>query len=201
MRLQPFNMLLVPFFLLLVAGNFPSIANGSLVLPFIDSPSSLLSDLWSDRFPDPFRVLEQVPFGVDKDEPSMVLSPARVDWKETPEGHVMMLDVPGLKKEEIKIEVDENRVLRVSGERKKEEEKKGEHWHRVERSCGKFWRQFRLPENVDMDSVKAKLENGVLTLTLDKLSPDKIRGPRVVSIAGEGEQPAKLTNDGAKQEL
>nr|KYP74600.1 22.0 kDa class IV heat shock protein [Cajanus cajan] len=194
MRLQHLNL----FFLLL----FVAKANGSL-LPFIDPPSTLLTDLWSDRFPDPFRVLEQIPFGIEKDEASTAMSPARVDWKETPEGHVIMIDVPGLKREEIKIEVEENRVLRVSGERKREEEKKGDHWHRVERSCGKFWRQFRLPQNVDLDSVKARLENGVLSLTLDKLSPDKIKGPRVVSIAGEDHQQARLNSDGAtaKQEL
>jgi len=191
MRLQQLNMLLIPILLLILVGNFPSEAKGSL-LPFIDSPNTLLSDLLSDRFPDPFRVLEQIPFGVEKTEPSMTMSPARVDWKETPEGHVIMLDVPGMKKDDIKIEVEENRVLRVSGERKKEEEKQGDHWHRVERSYGIFWRQFRLPENVDLDSVKAKMENGVLTLTLNKLSQDKIKGPRMVSIAEENnEQPSK----------
>lgn len=177
---------------------FVAKANGSL-LPF-DPPRGVLAELLSDRFPDPFHVLEQIPFGIDKDEQSMVMSPARVDWKETPEGHVIMVDVPGLKREEIKIEV-EDRVLRVSGERKREEEKKGDHWHRVERSYGKFWRQFRLPQNVDLESVQAKLENGVLTLTLHKLAPEKIKGPRVVSIAGEEQQPPKLTKDGAKQEL
>lgn len=196
MTQQAINLvLLVPLLLLLIAG-YPLKANGSL-LPFLDRPN----DLWYDRFADPFRVLEQIPFGIEKDEPSMALSPARVDWKETPEGHVIMLDVPGLKKDEVKIEVEKERVLRVSGERKKEEEKKEDHWHRVERSYGKFWRRFRLPDNVDLDSVKAKLENGVLTLTLNKLSPDKIINPRVVSIEGDDEQPAKLKGNEAKQEL
>ncbi|RDX91222.1 22.7 kDa class IV heat shock protein, partial [Mucuna pruriens] len=163
--------------------------------------ATIYTSSWADRFPDPFRVLEQIPFGVDKDEPFMALSPARVDWKETPEGHAIMLDVLGLKKDEIKIEVEGNKVLRVSGERKKEEEKEGDHWHRVERSYGKFWRQFRVPDNVDLDSVKAKMENGVLTLTMDKLSPDKIKGPKIVTIAGNDEQPSKLKGSEGKQEL
>ncbi|XP_019453247.1 PREDICTED: 22.0 kDa class IV heat shock protein-like [Lupinus angustifolius] len=200
MRQKQMKLVMLPLILFFLA-SFPSKAKGSL-LPFIDSPGNLLADLWSDRFPDPFRVLEQIPFGVDKyEQSSMALSPTRVDWKETPEGHVIILDMPGLNKDEIKIEVEGNRVLRVSGERKKEEEKKEDHWHRLERSCGKFWRQFKLPENVDLDSVKAKLENGVLTLTLNKFSPDKIKGPRVVSIAEDDEKKAKIEGNENKQEL
>ncbi|WVZ14562.1 hypothetical protein V8G54_012128 [Vigna mungo] len=175
------NSVLVPVILVVLAG-FPSKAKGYLQ-PLTDRPGALWADIWSDRFLDPYRVLEQIPFGVGKDQASMAVSPARVDWKETAEGHVIMMDVPGLKKDEIKIEIEGNRVVRVSGERKKEEEKEGDHWHRVERSYGKFWRQFKVPENVDFDSLKAKLENGVLTLTMAKLSPDKIKVSRVVSIA------------------
>ncbi|XP_008781973.1 22.0 kDa class IV heat shock protein-like [Phoenix dactylifera] len=161
-------------------------AGGSL-LPFLDRGGSPLLE----RFPDPFRMLEHVPFVLDRDDVAAV-SHARVDWKETSDAHQIMIDVPGLKREELKIEVVENRVLRVSGERKKEEEKKGEQWHYVERSYGKFWRQFRLPENADVDKVSAKLEDGVLTVTLPKLAPDQIKGPRVVSIAGGEAEKEKL---------
>ncbi|WVZ14563.1 hypothetical protein V8G54_012129 [Vigna mungo] len=179
------NLVLVPMILLVLAG-FPSKAKG-FMQPFTERPDALWADMLSDRFLDPFRALEQIPFGVGKDQASMAVSPARVDWKETPEGHVIMIDVPGLKKNEIKIEVEGNTVLRVSGERKKEEEKEGDHWHRVERSYGKFWRQFKLPDNVDFDSLKARLENGVLTLTMAKLSPEKTKASRVVNIAGDDE--------------
>ncbi|GMH00708.1 hypothetical protein Nepgr_002547 [Nepenthes gracilis] len=176
------------------------------VLPPIDRPRSVLADMWPDRwFPDPFRVLEQIPvFGGTEKDGAWLTPPAKVDWKETPEGHVIVVDVPGLRKEELKIELDENRVLRVVGERKREEEKKEDHWHRVERSYGKFYRQFRLPENVDLDSVKAKLENGVLTVNLKKLSPDEGRSPRIVGIeeghAGEAVLSSSSHNP-KKQEL
>jgi HSP20 family protein len=99
-------------------------SNESL-LPLVDRLGSMLADFWAD----PFRVLENIPFWLHRSD--------KFDWKETPEGHVIMLDVSGLKEEELKIEV-ESRVPRVSGERKREEEKKGDHWHQVEISHGKF---------------------------------------------------------------
>ncbi|KAJ1702900.1 hypothetical protein LUZ63_002679 [Rhynchospora breviuscula] len=82
-------------------------------------------------------------------------------------------------KEDLKIEVEDNRILRVNGKRKREEEeKKGEHWHHVKHSYGEFWLQFRLLENADLNFVKAKLENGVLTLNFAKLAPEKIKGTK-----------------------
>ena len=92
----------------------------------------------------------------------------RIDWKETPEAHIFKADLPGLKKEEVKVEVEEGRILQISGERRKEQEDKNDKWHRIERSIGKFLRKFRLPKNAKMDQVKASMENGVLTVTVPK---------------------------------
>ncbi|KAL3750793.1 hypothetical protein ACJRO7_011736 [Eucalyptus globulus] len=104
---------------------------------------------------------------------------AQIDWKETPEAHVFKADVPGLKREEVKVEVEEGRILQISGERSKEKEEKNDKWHRVERSSGKFLRRFRLPENAKMDQIKASMENGVLTVTVPKEDEKK---PEVKSI-------------------
>ncbi|XP_050901747.1 18.1 kDa class I heat shock protein-like [Lathyrus oleraceus] len=107
----------------------------------------------------------------------------RVDWKETPEAHVFKADLPGLKKEEVKVEVEDDRVLQISGERSVEKEDKNDEWHRVERSSGKFLRRFRLPENAKMDKVKASMENGVLTVTVPK---EEIKKAEVKSIEISG---------------
>ncbi|KAM3691853.1 hypothetical protein ACB098_08G043200 [Castanea mollissima] len=92
----------------------------------------------------------------------------RIDWKETPEAHIFKADLPGLKKEEVKVEVEEGRILQISGERSKEQEDKNDKWHRIERNIRKFLRKFRLPENAKMDQAKASMENGVLTVTVPK---------------------------------
>ncbi|EXB30484.1 hypothetical protein L484_006034 [Morus notabilis] len=107
----------------------------------------------------------------------------RIDWKETPEAHVFKADVPGLRKEEVKVEVEDDRVLQISGERKTENEDKGDTWHRVERSSGKFLRRFRLPENAKIDRVSAAMENGVLTVTVPK---EEVKRPdvRAIEISG-----------------
>ncbi|KAI9194186.1 hypothetical protein LWI28_003828 [Acer negundo] len=108
---------------------------------------------------------------------------ARIDWKETPEAHVFKADLPGLKKEEVKVEVEEGKILKISGERSKEHEEKNDKWHRIERSSGKFLRKFRLPENAKIDQVQASMENGVLTVTVPKEEEKK---PEVKAIQISG---------------
>ncbi|KAK6231330.1 Alpha crystallin/Hsp20 domain - like 10 [Theobroma cacao] len=100
---------------------------------------------------------------------------AQIDWKETPEAHVIKADLPGLKKEEVKVEIEEGRVLQLSGERSVEKEDKNEKCHRIERGRGKFLRRFRLPENAKVDEVKATMENGVLTVTMPKVEEKKTK--------------------------
>ncbi|KAI3748786.1 hypothetical protein L6452_12127 [Arctium lappa] len=130
-------------------------------------------DIW-----DPF---EGIPFNnnfrslSDQVRSSEVASFAHtnIDWKETADAHVFKADLPGLKKEEVKVEVEDGRVLQIKGERNKENEEKGDTWHRVERSSGKFMRRFSLPENAKVDQVKAAMENGVLTVTVPKMEVKK----------------------------
>uniref|UniRef100_A0A8I7BBQ1 SHSP domain-containing protein n=2 Tax=Hordeum vulgare subsp. vulgare TaxID=112509 RepID=A0A8I7BBQ1_HORVV len=162
-------------------------------------PYGVSSGLW-DLLDDPFRVLEQAPLAVQRpasagDPAASVSSPmalARCDWKETPDAHVISLDVPGVRRDDVKVEVEENRVLRVSGERKADEEKEGERWHRAERAAGRFWRRFRMPAGADVERVTARLEDGVLTVTVPKIAEHQRREPRVINIAGEA------SNNGGK---
>ena len=108
---------------------------------------------------------------------------ANIDWKETAEAHVFKADLPGLKKEEVKVEVEEGRVLQISGKRARDVEQKTDRWHRVERSSGRFRRRFRLPENAQVDQVKAAMENGVLTVTVPK---QEVKKPEVKAIEISG---------------
>ncbi|XAR50883.1 hypothetical protein NMG60_11005338 [Bertholletia excelsa] len=88
--------------------------------------------------------------------------------KETPEAHMYRVELPGMKKEDVKVEVDENRVLKIRGERKEEREEKHSRWHLVERSGHTFMRMFRLPENARADQMRVHMQDGVLTITVPK---------------------------------
>ncbi|XP_068636136.1 18.1 kDa class I heat shock protein-like [Aristolochia californica] len=139
-------------------------------------------DVWDPLQGFPFNTLATS--GSSLSNETSQLANTRIDWKETPEAHIFKADLPGLKKEEVKVEVEEGRVLQISGERSKEKEEKNDKWHRVERSSGKFLRRFRLPENAKVDQVKAAIENGVLTVTVPKEEVKKKAEVKAVEISG-----------------
>jgi len=90
-----------------------------------------------------------------------------IDFSETDKHYEVDVQLPGLKKDDISINL-ENGILTVSGERKFEDEQEGKTYHRVETRYGSFNRSFQLPDNIDPDSVNAKYENGVLNITIEK---------------------------------
>ncbi|XP_075502657.1 17.8 kDa class I heat shock protein-like [Primulina tabacum] len=146
----------------------------SLIPSFFGNNRSSIFDPLSMDIWDPFEGFRSVS---NRDISGFVS--ARVDWKETPEAHVFKADLPGLKKEEVKVEVEEGRVLQISGERSSEKEEKNDKWHRVERSGGKFLRRFRLPENAKVGEIKAAIVDGVLTVTVPK---EEVKQPEVKAI-------------------
>ena len=98
--------------------------------------------------------------------------------KETNEAFILKADVPGVAESELDIAVHNN-VLTVSGSRQAEERKEGESYALYERQFGSFSRSFSLPDLADAERVEAKLDNGVLTLTIGKKAEAK---PRKISI-------------------
>ncbi len=90
-----------------------------------------------------------------------------IDIEENNGNLMVRAEIPGMNKENIKVSVKED-MLKISGERKQENETKEKTFHRIERSYGKFERIIRLPSEVDADKVKASYKEGVLNVTLPK---------------------------------
>ena len=91
-----------------------------------------------------------------------------VDISEDEKESLIKAELPGLKKEEIQVSLD-NGMLTISGERKTEREEKTKKYHRVERAYGRFERSFTLPDKADSTKVNAEFKDGVLQVRLPKL--------------------------------
>jgi HSP20 family protein len=101
-----------------------------------------------------------------------------VDISETNDEYLVKAEIPEVKKEEVKVRV-ENGVLTIEGERKQEKEEKGKKFHRVERYYGTFLRTFSVPENVDEKKVVAEFKDGVLNVHLPKAEMAK---PKAIEV-------------------
>ncbi|KAI5393568.1 17.9 kDa class II heat shock protein [Lathyrus oleraceus] len=115
-----------------------------------------------------------------RDAKAMAATPA--DVKEYSNSYVFVIDMPGLKSGDIKVQVEDENVLVISGERKREEEKEGAKYLRMERRVGKLMRKFVLPENANTDAVSAVCQDGVLSVTVEKLPPPQPKKPRTIEV-------------------
>ena len=140
---------------------------------------------------DPFRELEDMNVRLarvlgrgahhGKDRESMTFPDWQptVDISESKESYLIHAELPGVKKDDIKVNV-ENGVLYLRGERKLERENKDKKVHRIERAYGSFMRSFVVPDDVDDSAIAADYADGVLTVTLAKSSRP---APKTVEVA------------------
>ena len=103
---------------------------------------------------------------------------AACDLSETADAFQVRMDVPGIKPEEITVQVTGDKV-QVSGERKEEKEEKGKTFHHTERRTGSFLETIVLPSAVQDEKVQAEFHDGVLTITLPKTEASKTRTVKV----------------------
>ncbi|KAF0247069.1 MAG: HSP20 family [Planctomycetota bacterium] len=133
---------------------------------------------------EPFKELESV-----SDRLSRLFSRTRTngdeavqlaDWSpttdvtETNEEYLIKAELPEVKREDVKISIEEG-VLTFQGERKQEKEEKGKKFHRIERSYGSFLRSFTLPTEVDASKIRAEFKDGLLNLHLPKSEKAKTK--------------------------
>ena len=95
--------------------------------------------------------------------------------------YVFVIDMPGLKSGEIKVQVEDDNLLVISGECKREDDKDGKYL-RMERRVGKFMRKFALPENANAIAIAAACQDGVLTVTVQKLPPPEPKKPKTIEV-------------------
>ena len=109
-----------------------------------------------------------------------------MDLLETADHFVLRADLPGMRQEDVAIELEDN-VLTISGERKAEHEDRQEGYYRVERAFGGFSRSLTLPRGIDASAVTADFNDGVLEVRIPK--PEE-RKPHKISIGVGGGNPA-----------
>jgi HSP20 family protein len=138
----------------------PLAANGARGLT--PARGALVDSMFSDTFDEMLnRVFEPVNGNAD-------VAAARVDIRDTGRNFEVKADLPGVSKDDVKVTIEDNRVSFEAEVKHESEKKEGERVVYSERYASKFMRSFTLPSEVDSNAAQAKLENGVLTLTLPK---------------------------------
>ncbi|KAL6861716.1 hypothetical protein ACP4OV_017416 [Aristida adscensionis] len=136
-------------------------------------------------FGSPFRrLLHARPFAADWSSSSSAA--AAMDWVETPASHVLRINVPGLGKDDVKVQVEDGNVLTVrAAGKEKEAEEEGAVWHVAERGRPEFARAVALPEGVRVEGIRAGVENGVLTVVVPKEPAPARPRPRPIAVSSK----------------
>lgn len=113
----------------------------------------------------------------DSGEVTFEWSPS-ADISETEKEYLIRAELPGLKKEDVKVTLSDGAIT-IEGERKQQKEEKNERFHRVESSYGSFTRTFSLPDNIKADAVRCESKDGVLTVHIPKTEQKK---PKEIAI-------------------
>jgi len=128
--------------------------------------------MWPTVF-DPFKELQDIERRIgavlNVNQPAREVksfTPA-VNEKIDEKGYHLEVDLPGVKKEDVEISVNDG-ILTISGERKLEKKEEKENYTRIESFFGRFERNFKLPADADVDNIEAKYENGVLKIFIPK---------------------------------
>jgi HSP20 family protein len=102
----------------------------------------------------------------------------QIDIAGDDEAYNIKLEVPGLTKDDIKVEVRDD-LLVISGEKKDESESRDKHYYRVERSYGQFQRTLNLPQDANVDDMRASLKDGVLSLYIPRKEVENDSAKRI----------------------
>ena len=135
---------------------------------------------------NPFAELEELReqfsklLNVQESKPSDIAFIPTVNTREADDAYYIEVDLPGVAKDDINIDVDDN-TLTISGVRKVKEEHKEDNFYKVESVYGKFERSFSLPEDVDSDKIEAKHNNGVLEIKIPKVEKVE-KAPKKIEI-------------------
>ena len=97
----------------------------------------------------------------------------KVDIAHEEKNITLLVEIPGVKKEDVKISINEDRVLNISGEKKQAETIEEESFIRTERRFGSFSRSFKLTDLIDIHGIQAEFNNGVLSVTLPKIEQEQ----------------------------
>lgn len=124
-----------------------------------------------NRMDEEMRELSERFWDGDGDESKFLPS---IDVSETEKQFEVTVDLPGLKPEDVNIELKENELW-ISGKRDEEKKEEGKTFHRVERRHGEFRRVLPLPGPISEEQIEAKVENGVLHIVVPKTEPAKTK--------------------------